>query len=43
MFVETLKAQLGSITDRFYKAKKGLLNRGISELSGSVLGGDIPR
>ena len=42
-FVETLGAQLGSIMDGFYKTRGGLLNGGIGELSGSILGGDIPR
>ena len=42
-FVETLGAQLGSIVDVFCRAKGGLLNGGIGELSGGVLGGDIPR
>jgi len=42
-FIETLGAQLGSIADGFYRARGGLLNRGIGELSGGILGGDIPR
>jgi len=29
--------------DGFYRAKRGLLNGGIGELSGGILGGDIPR
>jgi len=29
--------------DGFCKVKEGLLNKGISELSSSVLGGNIPR
>ena len=43
MFVETLGAQLGSIMDGFCRARGGLLNGGIGELSGGVLGGDILR
>ena len=43
MFVETLGAQLGSIADGLYRTRRGLLNGGIGELSGGVLGGDIPR
>jgi len=29
--------------DGFYRARGGLLNRGIGELSSGILGGDIPR
>ena len=43
MFVETLGAQLGSITDGLCRTRVGLLNGGIGELSSGVLGGDIPR
>jgi len=42
-FVEILGAQSGSIADGFYRVRGGLSNRGIGELSGGVLGGDIPR
>ena len=36
-----LGVQLGSIIDTIYKVKDKFLNRGISELSSAVLGGDI--
>ena len=37
-FVEILGAQSGSIADGFYRARGGLSNGGIGELSGGVLG-----
>ena len=36
-----LGAQLGSIIDAIYRVRDKLLNRGISELSSAILGGDI--
>ena len=36
-----LGARSGSIIDRIYKVRDKLLNRGISELSSAILGGNI--
>ena len=36
-----LGAQSGSIVDVIYRVRDKLLNRGISELSSAILGGDI--
>ena len=36
-----IRARLGSIADVIYRVRDGLLNGGIGEPSGGVLGGDI--
>jgi len=36
-----LRVQLGPIADVIYRVRDKLLNRGISELSSAVLGGNI--